>query len=213
MALIPTAEEEDAKRPNREREGPCSGQSLPLAGTGGQAWLVSGIRGFKPTLRRAPERLARLLTPEGMTLPPNTLAELGRDMARLRFVVGQIREIEEARLKRLEQHPELGSHAMVRRLAQVIGVGVATADLLVHEILSRTLCDRRAVARYVGLTGAPDESGARRREKGQALARTGGRLWTPAFHGGDEQKIGGAICLVCTTSGPLSPVAAKAAAG
>jgi transposase len=31
--------------------------------------------------------------------------------------------------------------------------------------------DRKAVARYAGLTGAPDESGARRREQG--LARAG----------------------------------------
>src|SRR5947209_16793182 len=31
--------------------------------------------------------------------------------------------------------------------------------------------DRRAVARYAGLTGSPDESGARRREQG--LARAG----------------------------------------
>jgi transposase len=48
--------------------------------------------------------------------------------------------------------------------------GVETADMLVHEILSRGLRDRRAVARYAGLTGAPDESGARRREKGLAKA-------------------------------------------
>ena len=42
-------------------------------------------------------------TPEGVPLPPNTLAELQRDMARLGFVVSQIREIEDARQKRLEQ--------------------------------------------------------------------------------------------------------------
>jgi transposase len=36
-----------------------------------------------------------------------------------------------------------------------------TADMLVHEVLSRQLRDRRAVARYAGLTGSPDESGAR----------------------------------------------------
>jgi transposase len=130
-----------------------------------------GIRGFKPTLRRAPERLVGLLTAEGTPPPPNTLAELRRDMARLGFVVGQIREIETARLERIERHPEQGAHAMVRLLARVVGVGVETADLLVHEILSRNLRDRRAVARYAGLTGAPDESGARRREKG--LARAG----------------------------------------
>jgi transposase len=103
-------------------------------------------------------------------LLPNTLAELRRDMTRLRFVMDQIREIETARLVRLEQHPEQASHAMVRLLARVIGVGIETADMLVHEILSRNLRDRKAVARYAGLTGSPDESGARRREKGRARA-------------------------------------------
>ena len=39
------------------------------------------------------------------------------------------------------------------------------------EILSRNLRDRRAVARYGGLTGSPDESGTRSREKG--LSRSG----------------------------------------
>ena len=43
--------------------------------------------------------------------------------------------------------------------------------MLVKEILSRNMRDRRAVARYGGITGAPDESGKRRREKG--LARSG----------------------------------------
>ena len=112
-----------------------------------------------------------MLTPEGALLPPNTLTELRRDMARLRFIIDQIKEIEAARLVRLEQHPEQPGHAMVRRLARVIGVGIETADMLVHEILSRQLRDRKAVARYGGLTGAPDESGAKRREKG--LARAG----------------------------------------
>lgn len=47
---------------------------------------------------------------------------------------------------------------MVRLLARVIGIGIETADMLVREILSRKLRDRRAVARYAGLTGSPDES-------------------------------------------------------
>jgi Transposase IS116/IS110/IS902 family len=41
-------------------------------------------------------------------------------------------------------------------------------NMLVHEILSRKMRDRRAVAR---ITGSPDESGRKRREKG--LARAG----------------------------------------
>jgi transposase len=59
---------------------------------------------------------------------------------------------------------------MVRLLARVIGVGIETADMLVHEVLSRNMHDRRAIARYAG-PGSPDESGRKRREKG--LARSG----------------------------------------
>src|ERR1700694_5494673 len=175
MARVPTIAEEDDKRPNRERE--CLvGERTRIVNRLKGTLARLGIRNFKPTLRKAAERLATLQTPEGQTpegspLPPNVSAELQRDMARLGFVVSQIREIEEAREKRLEQEPETGPHAMVRRVARVIGVGIETADMLVHEVLSRPLRDRRAVARYAGLTGAPDESGAQRREQG--LARAG----------------------------------------
>jgi transposase len=142
-----------------------------------------GIRNFKPTLRKAAERLAILHTPEGSALPPNVSAELQRNMARLGFIVSQIKEIEAARQKRLEQEPETEPHAMVRHLARVVGIGIETADILVNEVLSRPMRDRKAVARGAcpragqgpdpgaGLTGAPDESGAKRREQG--LARAG----------------------------------------
>jgi len=169
MAAIPSLQEEDAKRPTRERENLVGERTRIINRT--KACLVRfGIRNFKPTLSKAPERLNELCTPEGDLLPPNTLAELRRDMARLRFIIGQINEIEAARLLRLEQARVEGPTAMVRLLARVIGVGIETADMLVHEILSRDLRDRRAVARYAGLTGAPDESGSKRREKGLAKA-------------------------------------------
>ena len=113
MAKIPTPEEEDAKRPNRERENLVS-EHTRIVNRMKSTLARLGLRGFKPTLRKAAEHLDRLRTAEGVALPPNTLAELRRDMARLRFVMDQIREIEAARLIRLEQHPELASHAMVR---------------------------------------------------------------------------------------------------
>ena len=169
MAAIPSLQEEDAKRPTREREN-LVGERTRIINRMKACLVRFGIRNFKPTLRKAPERLNALCTPEGDPLPPNTLAELRRDMARLRFVKDQIDEIEAARMQRLEQAPAEGPHAMVRLLARVIGVGIETADMLVHEVLARNLRDRRAVARYAGLTGAPDESGSKRREKGLAKA-------------------------------------------
>ena len=170
MVAIPSIKDEDAKRPNRERES-LVGEQSRIVNRMKAALIRLGIRGFNPKLKRAAGRLDGLHTPEGEPIPPNTLAELRRDMERRRLVSNQIRQIEEARLERLEQAPSDGPHAMVRLLARVIGVGTETADMLVQEVLSRNMRDRRAVARYAGLTGSPDESGRKCREKG--LARSG----------------------------------------
>ena len=169
MVAIPTLEQEDAKRPSREREG-LVGERTRIVNRMKAALARLGIRGFKPELLKAPQHLGTLRTPEGVPIPPNTLAEMRRDMARLAWVREQIEAIERARLEHLEQAPADGPQAMVRLLARVVGVGVETADMLVREILSRNLRDRRAVARYAGVTGSPDESGAKRRERGLAKA-------------------------------------------
>ena len=81
MAAVPTLEQEDAKRPNREREV-LVGERTRIVNRMKAALARAGIRGFKPTLRKAPERLDALRTPEGAPLPPNTRAELQRDMSR-----------------------------------------------------------------------------------------------------------------------------------
>jgi transposase len=170
MAATPTLDEEDAKRPSREREN-LVGERTRLINRMKGALARLGVRDFNPKLRSAPARLETVCTPEGASLPPNTRAELRRDMARLAVVREQIKQIEQARLERLDGAAGDGRNAMVRLLARVVGVGVETADMLVQEVLSRNLRDRRALARYAGLTGSPAESGTKRRERG--LARTG----------------------------------------
>ena len=172
MAAVPTVGEEDARRPNRERDSLVR-ERTRIVNRIKAVLACFGLSGFKPTSRKAADKFSDLLTPEGMSLPENTLGELRRNYARMRMLTEQIHEIERDRLSRLAAAPptEKSPPAMVRLLARVVGVGVDTADMLVHEILSRGLRDRRAVARYAGLTGAPDESGKRRREKG--LARAG----------------------------------------
>jgi len=171
MVAIPTAEEEDAKRPHRERGNLVTEQTRIVNQV--RAILARfGIRTFRPTLRKAAEKLDGLRTAEDTPLLENTRAELGRHLARLRVVREQIRAIEHERLRKFAAAAgDKGPHAMSRLIARVCGVGVETADMLVNEVLSRNLRDRRAVARYAGLTGSPDESGSRRRERG--LARAG----------------------------------------
>ncbi len=82
MVAIPTLKEEDAKRPSRERENLVSERTRIINRMKGTLARL-GIRGFKPELRRALEKLAALGTPEGQPLPPNMLEEMRRDMTRL----------------------------------------------------------------------------------------------------------------------------------
>jgi transposase len=170
MVAVPTLAEEDAKRPSREREA-LVGEATRIIARLKSTFVRLGVRGFNPKLKTAAERLPHLRTAEGEPIPPNTLAALQRDLVRYLLVKQQIGAIEQNRLEQLQRAPTRGLNAMVLLLARVIGIGVETADLLVREMLSRSLRDRRAVARYAGLTGAPDESGAKRRDKG--LARAG----------------------------------------
>jgi transposase len=170
MAAIPTFAEEDAKRPYRERDT-LVGEHTTIINRIKATLTRLGIRNFDPKLEKSPDRLEQLRTPEGEAIPPNTLAELKRDLARKQLVAEQIQQIEKARLEQLKRAPKTGPNLMVLVLMRVIGIGIETADMLVKEILSRNLRDRRAVARYGGLTGSPDESGSRSREKG--LSRSG----------------------------------------
>jgi transposase len=170
MVAIPSIEQEDARRSNREHSA-LVGERTSIINRMKACLARFGIRNFNPTLRKAPRLVADVVTPEGVRLPPNTLAEIRRDMVRLRLLSEQIQAIARERLERVKKAPAGQPKAMVLLLARVIGLGIDTADMLVHEILSRNLRDRRAVARYAGLTGSPDESGKRRREKG--LARAG----------------------------------------
>jgi transposase len=170
MAIVPTVAEEDAKRPHRERESLVQERTSTVNRM--KSILIQfGVRNFNPVLRKASEKLDAVRTPEGIPLPPNATAALQRHMERFRVIKEQIKAIERTRLQRLQRDPTDKMNSMVFLLVRIIGLGVETAEQLVHEILSRNLRDRKAVARYAGLTGAPDESGSKRREKG--LSRSG----------------------------------------
>src|SRR5260370_41980356 len=149
MAVVPGIEDEDAKRPTREREN-LVGERTRLINRMKAALARLGVRDFNPALSKAAEHLEALRTPEGGDIPANALAEMRRDMARLQFIKNQITEVERERLCRLEEaHPQRGrADGMVHTLSRVVGVGIETGDLLVHEILARDLRDRPAVPRY-----------------------------------------------------------------
>jgi transposase len=172
MAQIPTLKQEDAKRPNRERDILVREQTRLVNRMKAMlAWL--GITGFSITLHDARKKLAALRSPNGDPIPPCALGELYRDLERHALIRKQIKEIEEAREERLKAKPAHGTNPLVLMLAQILAIGIETADLLVHEVLTRNLRDHRAVGRYAGLTGSPDESGKSCREQGLPGASPG----------------------------------------
>ena len=69
MARVPTIAEEDAKRPNRERECLVKKRTRLVNRMKGTLARL-GIRNFRPTLRNAAEHLAALSTPEGSPSVP-----------------------------------------------------------------------------------------------------------------------------------------------
>ena len=161
MVAIPTVAAEDARRPGRERDGLVA-ERTRLTNTIKAELALWGIQGFKPGLRKAAEHLEALRTLEGEPLPPNTLARLHRLLKRRSLLSEQITAIERSAAQAVERDPT-GSNALILLLIK----GLETAQMLVHEVLSR---NRRAVARYAGLTGTPDESGSKRRDKGISKA-------------------------------------------
>jgi transposase len=172
MVAIATREEEDGKRPLRERES-LTAEATRLVNRMKSLLAVHGIRNFNVKLKKAGEKLSALKTAAGEALPPEALAELKRTFERLRLAKQQIAEIDARQERRLEEAPQAGLNPMILILARVFGVGQMTAEALVREVLYRPMRDRRAVARYAGLTGSPDESGKKRREQGLAKAGNG----------------------------------------
>ena len=170
MAIVPTVTEEDAKRPCRDRESLVHERTSIVNRM--KAMLIQfGVRNFNPVLRKASEKLDAVRTPEGIALPPNTVCALRRNMERLHLIKEQIKAIERRQLQGLKRDPAEKMNAIIFLLVRIIGLGVETAQQLAHELLFRNLRDRKAVARYAGVTGSPDESGSKRREKG--LSRSG----------------------------------------
>jgi hypothetical protein len=107
--------------------------------------------------------------------------------------------------------------AMVRLLARVIGVGVETADMLVHEVLSRNMRDRRAIARY----GRPHWLTGRERQKTSGERVSPFRQWSSSARHGpigvaishipEAKRLGAVVSRLCRGSRLAKSAHARAA--
>ncbi len=142
MVRVPTPEEEDAKRPHREREQLVADR-LRIENRIRALLFTQGIRG-RPSLRSWQRDVAALRTGDGRVLAPLLRIELDRLRRRLVLVLELIGELEVARADALEKAE--AADTMVEKimaLQRVRGVGENFAALLTCEVFYRSFGNRR----------------------------------------------------------------------
>src|SRR6202167_2387415 len=159
MVHVPSPEEEDAKRPHREREHLVQ-ERLRIENRIEALLFTQGIRG-RPSLRSWERDVAALRTGDGRALPPLLRAELDRLRRRLVVVLELIGELETERAHALEEAKEADTMVdKITALQRIRGIGENFAAVLAREVFYRSFGNRRQLASYVGITPMPYQSGS-----------------------------------------------------
>ena len=174
MVRVPTPEDEDAKRPHREREHLVH-ERVRIENRIEALLFTQGIWA-RPSLRSWERDMANLRTGDGRPLPPLLRAELDRLRRRLVLTLELIRELETERATALKAASEEtavdGPMAKkIRALQCIRGIGENFSAVLVREVLYRTFDNRRQLASYVGITPMPYQSGDVDRDR--SISRAG----------------------------------------
>ena len=170
MVRVPTPDEEDAKRPHREREHLVQ-DKLRIENRIEALLFAQGIR-KRPSLRAWERDVEGLRTGDGRVLPPLLRMEIDRLRRRLVLILGLIRELEIDRA-----HAEEAADAADRMtgkttaLRRVRGIGENFAAVLAREVFYRSFENRRQLASYVGITPMPYQSGGIDRDR--SISRAG----------------------------------------
>jgi transposase len=169
VVQVPTSDDEDRKRPHRERQNLLKERGRHVNRIKGLC-SQQGILDYEPMRADRHERLAELKTGDGRQLQPLLLAEMRRELARLEFLLDQVAELEDARETAVKAAPSDGTAPVqtqhVRSLRRLIAIGPETSTTLANEVFYRRFKNRRQLAGYVGLTPSPHMSGGLSREQG-----------------------------------------------
>ena len=160
--VVPSAEEEDAKRPHREREFLVQ-ERVRIENRIAALLATQGVR-ERPSLRSWDADMRALRTGDGRPLPTHLVAELNRLRRRLSLTLEMIRELDAVREQALEAQHDSASRT-VKALCTIRGIGVNFASVLTREVFYRTFDNRRQIASYLGLAPTPFQSGGMDRDR------------------------------------------------
>ena len=172
---IPTVEEEDAKRIERERKHLVHQRTRVIGRIKGLLAL-HGIRiASKGVGKSLQASLANLQTGDGRQLGPFLMRDVGRMLQHLKFINEQIAEAEADRGQALTADSNsFPCRDRVKMLTRLDGIGETTATTLVAEVYHRVFPTRRHVAAYMGLAPSQYASGAVSRDRG--ISKAGSKL-------------------------------------
>lgn len=169
MIHVPTVEDEDRKRRNRERDRLLKERTAHTNRIKGLLH-AHGIRDAMPLKPDFIKSLDRARTGDGRELSPHLKHELVREHERLRLLSQHIAAIEaESRAEQRAAAPGT-AEAKVVQLAQLKAIGPVGGQGLVNEVFYRDFDNRRQVGSYIGLAGTPFNSGDRERDQGISKA-------------------------------------------
>ena len=158
VVRVPSVEQEDERRPSRERER----LQKEIFGHTNRIKSLLATQGIKEKLER--DVVAQL---ETMELPPRLKAELVREAQRLVLARQQLAELDAQRRERLRNPAGDPQARKVLDLAMLCGVGTVSAWLLVAEVFGwRKFRNRKEVGASVGLVPTPFISEDGHREQG-----------------------------------------------
>ena len=172
---IPSVEQEDAKRIERERKYLVE-ERISIIGRIKGLLALHGIWLDKKNIGKGlRQRLDAMKTGDGRPLAPFLRSEIERMLTRYDLISRQIADVEADRKAALNNEKGVFPHAdKVRRLTTLGAVGETTATVLVAEIYHRTFLTRRQVASFVGLAPSPYKSGEVDRDRG--INKAGSKL-------------------------------------
>jgi transposase len=167
IVRVPSVAQEDARRASRERDRLITEQTAHTNRI--KALLrLCGMATGNPRRRDWLNWLARQRDWQGQALPPQLLAEVTREHARLMLMREQLAALEEAQT----QAAAVPAQTAERRdlLQRLKALGPAFTATLTNEVFYKDFRNRREVASYVGLAPSPWRSGGIDREQGISKA-------------------------------------------
>jgi transposase len=166
---VPTVEDEDRKRRNRERDYLIDERTAHTNRIKGLLH-AQGVRDVMPMKPGFIGRLESLRTGDGRPLPQKLKEEIVREHERLCLLNRQLQAIEGDSRTELRAAQKGSGEAKTVMLARLKGIGMVGGQGLVNEVFYRSFDNRRQVGSYVGLTGTPYNSGASERDQGISKA-------------------------------------------